>query len=96
MIPGATCHSSYASNAPISAVMRWRSRSGYTQWITREEYAFEPRTPVVEYADNFGSLCWQVLIPEGKVDVRYSCRAHTADAVVVERTTMKVTVDKAP
>ena len=43
--------------------MMLRPRSGYAQWITREEYAFEPHAPVVEYTDNFGNLCQRVLIP---------------------------------
>lgn len=74
MILDATCHISYTSNAPIPAVMMLRPRSGYAQWITREEYVFEPHAPVVEYTDKFGNLCQRVLIPKGKFDVHCSCR----------------------
>jgi transglutaminase-like putative cysteine protease len=84
MILDATCHISYRSNSPIPAVMMLRPRSGYAQWITREEYAFEPHAPVVEYTDNFGNLCQRVLIPKGAFEVRCSCRAHTADTIDVE------------
>ncbi len=84
MILDATCHISYSSNSPIPAVMMLRPRSGYAQWITREEYTFEPHAPVVEYSDKFGNLCQRVLIPPGKFDVRCSCRAHAADTVDVE------------
>ncbi len=64
--------------------MMLRPRSGYAQWITREEYAFEPHAPVVEYTDNFGNLCQRVLIPKGKFEVRCSCRAHTSDTIDVD------------
>ena len=69
MILDATCHISYSSNTPIPAIMMLRPRSGYAQWITREEYVFEPHAPVVEYTDKFGNLCQRVLIPKGKFDV---------------------------
>jgi transglutaminase-like putative cysteine protease len=84
MILDATCHISYTSNAPLPAVMMLRPRSGHAQWITREEYVFEPHAPVVEYTDKFGNLCQRVLIPKGKFDVRCSCRAYTADTIDVE------------
>src|SRR5215831_8652075 len=84
MILDASCQISYHSNAPIPAIMMLRPRSGYAQWITREEYTFEPHAPVVEYTDNFGNLCQRVLIPKGSFGVRCSCRAHTADVVDVE------------
>jgi len=84
MILDATCHISYSSNSPIPAVMMLRPRSGYAQWITREEYAFEPHAPVVEYTDKFGNLCQRVLIPKGTFEVQCSCRAHTADTVDVD------------
>jgi hypothetical protein len=42
MVLDASCQISYRSNAPIPAIMMLRPRSGYAQWVTREEYAFEP------------------------------------------------------
>lgn len=83
MILDATCHISYASEAPTAAIMMLRPRSGPAQWITREEYLFEPHAPVVEYTDGFGNLCQRVLIPQGNFEVRCSCRAHTTDVMDV-------------
>ena len=91
MILGATCHITFASDAPISAVMMLRPRSGCTQWITREEYASGRVLPVVEYADNFWEPVSASAHSKGMFDVRYSCRAHTADVEFM----MKVTVEKA-
>ena len=96
MILDASCQISYQTNAPIPAIMMLRPRSGYAQWITREEYAFEPHTSVVEYTDNFGNLCQRVLIPRGRFEVRCSCRAHTADVVDVEPAAEFVPVQDLP
>jgi hypothetical protein len=96
MILDATCHISYHTNVPIPAIMMLRPRSGYAQWITREEYAFEPHIPVVEYTDNFGNLCQRVLIPKGSFEVRCSCRAHTADVVDVNPEAQFVPVQELP
>jgi transglutaminase-like putative cysteine protease len=84
MILDATCHISFSATASIPAIMMLRPRSGYAQWITREEYAFEPHAPVAEFSDGFGNLCQRVLIPSGQFDVHCSCRAHTADAIDVD------------
>ena len=96
MILDATCHISYASKAPIPAVMMLRPRSGYAQWITREEYVFQPHAPVVEYTDNFGNLCQRVLIPPGEFNVFCSCRAHTADTIDVDPEAAFVPVHNLP
>jgi len=96
MILDATCHISYSANAPIPAIMMLRPRSGYAQWITREEYTFEPHAPVVEYTDKFGNLCQRVLIPAGNFEVRFSCQAHTADMIDVEPDAAFVPVHELP
>jgi len=76
--------------------MMLRPRSGYAQWVTREEYVFEPHAPVVEYTDKFGNLCQRVLIPEGEFKVYCSCRAHTADAIDVDLNAEFVPVHNLP
>jgi transglutaminase-like putative cysteine protease len=96
MVLDASCHISYRSNATIPAIMILRPRSGYAQWITQEEYAFEPHAPVVEYTENFGNLCQRVLIPKGNFEVRCSCRAHTADVVDVDPKAGFVPVQELP
>ena len=67
MILDASCHISYSANAPIPAVMMLRPRSGHAQWITREEYTFEPHAPVVEYTDKYGNLSQRVLSPSYRI-----------------------------
>jgi transglutaminase-like putative cysteine protease len=96
MILDATCHISFTATAPIPAIMMLRPRSGYAQWITREEYAFAPHAPVVEFTDSFGNLCQRVLIPRGQFDVHCSCRAHTADTIDVDPCAGFVPVNELP
>jgi transglutaminase-like putative cysteine protease len=96
MILDATCQISYTSHSPIPAVMMLRPRSGYAQWITREEYVFEPHAPVVEYTDPFGNLCQRVLIPTGNFEVHCSCRAHTAEEIDVDLNARFVPVHELP
>ncbi len=76
--------------------MMLRPRSGPAQWITREEYVFEPHAPVVEYTDVFGNLCQRVLIPKGDFEVRCSCRAHTPDETDVDSDAGFVPVHELP
>jgi transglutaminase-like putative cysteine protease len=96
MILDATCHISYTANAPIPAIMMLRPRSGYAQWITREEYVFNPHVPVVEYTDKYGNLCQRLLIPAGNFEVNCSCRVHTADVSDVDPDAEFVSVDRLP
>jgi transglutaminase-like putative cysteine protease len=96
MILDATCQISFSASAPTPAVMMLRPRSGRAQWITREEYAFEPHAPVSEYTDSFGNLCQRVLIPKGDFAVRCSCRAHTSDRIDVKRDAAFVPVHELP
>lgn len=96
MILDATCRITYSATSPIPAILMLRPRSGTAQWVTREEYAFEPHVPVVEFTDHFGNLSQRVLIPAGKFEVRCSCRAHTADVVDVDPDAPFVPVDQLP
>lgn len=96
MILDATCRISYRTDAPIPAIMMLRPRSGYAQWISREEYSFEPHAPVIEYTDDFGNLCQRVLIPKGDFEVQCSCRAHTADTIDVDPDASFISVHELP
>jgi transglutaminase-like putative cysteine protease len=96
MILDATCTISYRANSAIPAVLMLRPRSGYGQWITREEYLFTPHAPVAEYTDNFGNLCQRVLIPAGEFEVRCSCRVHAADEIDVDPAAAYVPVHELP
>lgn len=57
-----------------------RPRSGWQQWVGREEYALSPRTPVVEFTDPFGNLCQRLVAQPGRFSVRTSVNVECAEA----------------
>lgn len=83
MIIDASCHISLHANAHIPVILMLRPRSGYAQWIMREEYAIAPLSQVIEYNDSLGNLCQRVTIAPGDCTIDCSCRADTADEIDV-------------
>ena len=49
-----------------------RPRSGWQQWIGREEYVLAPSVPVVEFTDAFGNLCQRLVAPAGPFSINAS------------------------
>ena len=49
-----------------------RPRSGWQQWIGREEYVLTPSAPAVEFTDAFGNLCQRLVAPAGPFSIRAS------------------------
>ena len=77
----ASCEITFLTNEFVPAILMLRPRSGWGQWIAREEYAIIPRVPVIEFTDIFGNLCQRVVIPPGETKLRASCTADTPDEV---------------
>jgi transglutaminase-like putative cysteine protease len=84
MIIDASCHISLHAKAHIPVILMLRPRSGYAQWIMREEYSITPLSQVIEYNDALGNLCQRVTIGPGDCTIVCSCRADTADGIDVE------------
>ena len=82
----ASCEIIFQTHAFVPAVLMLRPRSGWGQWVSREEYALQPRVPVVEFTDIFGNLCQRVVIPPGTTRLRACCTADTPDEVAVDPT----------
>jgi transglutaminase-like putative cysteine protease len=57
-----------------------RPRSGWQQWVGREEYVLSPSTPVVEFTDPFGNLCQRLVAQPGQFSVRTSVNVECAEA----------------
>lgn len=83
MILDATCEILLHGQANIPLVLMLRPRSGYGQWVMREEYTLTPHVPVVEFTDAFGNLCQRVVAPPGEFHIRTRCRVDTADSIDV-------------
>ena len=80
----ASCEIIFQTDEFVPAILMLRPRSGWGQWIAREEYGFQPRVPVIEFTDIFGNLCQRVVIPPGVTNLRASCTVETPDEVAVD------------
>jgi transglutaminase-like putative cysteine protease len=56
-----------------------RPRSGWQQWIAREQYMLMPSVPAVEFTDSFGNLCQRVVAPAGQFSVHTSADIQAAE-----------------
>ena len=56
-----------------------RPRSGWQQWIGREQYLFKPHVQAVEFTDSFGNLCQRLMAPPGHFSVKTSVDVETVD-----------------
>lgn len=57
-----------------------RPRSGWQQWVGREEYVLHPSVPVVEFTDPFGNLCQRLVALPGEFSVCTSVNVECAEA----------------
>ena len=57
-----------------------RPRSGWQQWVGREQYVLAPSTPAVEFTDPFGNLCQRLVAPAGPFSIRAAAQIECPDA----------------
>jgi transglutaminase-like putative cysteine protease len=84
MILNAQCHLQFHAAAHIPAIMMLRPRSGWGQWVMKEEYQLDPQVPVIEYTDGFANVCQRIVVPPGPFSVRALCTVHTPDTVDID------------
>ncbi|MBF2003751.1 MAG: transglutaminase family protein [Synechococcales cyanobacterium C42_A2020_086] len=92
----AGCQIAFEASAPTPVILMLRPRSGYGQWVVREEYLLEPSVPVVEYTDGYGNLCQRLVVPPGDFRVRTAASVETADAIDVAPGAPYVPVQELP
>ncbi len=80
----AGCRLSFQAIAPTPLILMLRPRSGFGQWVMKEEYLLNPQVPVVEYTDSYGNLCQRLVVPEGSLDASITVRVETSDQIDVE------------
>jgi len=68
-------------NAQVATpfLLMLRPRSGWQQWVGREQYALAPSVPVVEFTDAFGNLCQRLVAPAGPFSILASADVECAD-----------------
>jgi transglutaminase-like putative cysteine protease len=81
MILDATCQLDYQTAEDVPAVFMLRPRSGWAQWIMREEFYINPQVPVVEFTDVYGNLCQRTIMPRGSFHVSVRYRVLVPDVV---------------
>jgi transglutaminase-like putative cysteine protease len=77
-------------------ILMLRPRSGWGQWVIREEYRLVPSIPVVEYTDGYGNLCQRIIIPPGPFEICASALIETADEIDVQSDAPYVLVSELP
>ena len=76
----ASCFLEFNSPVPTPFILMLRPRSGWQQWVAREQYVLSPSVSAVEFTDQFGNLCQRLVAPAGYFSVRTSVDIETADA----------------
>lgn len=60
-----------------------RPRSGWQQWVGREQYVLSPSVPAVEFTDPFGNLCQRLVAPSGRFSLHTSADIESSDTTDV-------------
>jgi transglutaminase-like putative cysteine protease len=81
MILDATCVLDYQTQEDVPVIFMLRPRSGWAQWIMREEFQISPQVTVVEFTDVYGNLCQRLVMPQGDFHVSVKYRVLVSDFV---------------
>jgi len=76
----ASCLLEFNPSVATPFLFMLRPRSGWQQWVGREQYLLSPSVPVVEFTDPFGNLCQRLVAPPGPFSIRTSFEIESADA----------------
>ncbi|MGP8305627.1 transglutaminase-like domain-containing protein [Vibrio sp. YIC-376] len=75
----ASCNLEFNIPVPTPFILMLRPRSGWQQWVAREQYILTPSVPVVEFTDSFGNLCQRLVSSSGYFNVHSSVDIETSD-----------------
>jgi transglutaminase-like putative cysteine protease len=76
----ASCLLEFNALVATPFLLMLRPRSGWQQWVGREQYLLSPSVPAVEFTDPFGNLCQRLVVPAGPFTIRTSVDIEAADA----------------
>jgi transglutaminase-like putative cysteine protease len=68
----ASTHLEFNADVASPFLLMLRPRSGWQQWIGREQYVLKPSVPAVEFTDMFGNLCQRLVAPAGPFSIHAS------------------------
>lgn len=75
----ATCFLNFHNPVATPFLFMLRPRSGWQQWVGREQYVMTPSVPAVEFTDTFGNLCQRLMAPQGPFSIHTSVDIECAD-----------------
>jgi transglutaminase-like putative cysteine protease len=75
-----SCFLEFHAAVATPFLLMLRPRSGWQQWIAREQYTLSPIVPAVEFTDPFGNLCQRLVAPAGFFSILTSADIAAADA----------------
>ena len=81
MILDATCVLDYQTQEEVPVIFMLRPRSGWAQWIIREEFQISPQVTVVEITDVYGNRCQRLVMPRGDFHLSVKYRVLVPDFV---------------
>ena len=84
MILDATCKLVYQLIGDVPIIFMLRPRSGWAQWMMREEFHIHPAVSVEEFVDLYGNLCQRLVMPPGEFHVFVQYRVMVPDFVAVD------------
>ncbi len=96
MILDATCQLNYRNAEEVPAVFMLRPRSGWAQWVMREEFHISPQVPVVEFTDVYGNLCQRTVMPAGDFHLSVRYRVLVSDTVDKDEAAPLMAVQQLP
>lgn len=76
----ASCTIELNASVATPFLLMLRPRSGWQQWVAREEYMLSPSVPAIEFTDPFGNLCQRLVAPPGRFSIHTSADIQAADA----------------
>lgn len=96
MILEAECRLTLDASASAPAIFMLRPRSGWGQWVMREEYVSDPHLRMIEYTDDYGNLCQRAVLPAGAFSLTARCVVDTSDEIDVNRDAEFVPIQTVP
>ena len=81
MLLQTSCSLDFQIPEPTAFVLMLRPRSGWQQWVAREEYNIEPAVAVYEFTDIYGNLCQRLVAPTGAFSIKTSADIRITDTI---------------
>lgn len=81
MILDASCQLDYRTTEEVPVVFMLRPRSGWAQWVIKDEFHIHPQVPVIEFTDVYGNLCQRTVMPAGDFHLSVNYRVLVPDVV---------------